>query len=166
MCGLVKQRENVHHVKRYLSQLRTNWQIYRAQCNTKQICLCLEMCTVLLEQCSALEKETDLSTGLISLSSDATLIRQLYFNNSQLRNLCSVTLDANPLIPLLRLNSKSDSIFWKNTSFSSWSHFKEVFQKPLPAVWNVLQHLSLNSTCHVGKFGYQRHTISSSDRNT
>lgn len=73
-----------------------NWQIYRAQCNTKQIRLRLEMHTVLLEQCSALEKEADHSTGLISLIRNATLIWQHYFNNSQRGNLCNIALDDNP----------------------------------------------------------------------
>lgn len=68
MCGLVKQRENMCQVKRYLSQLRMSWPIYWAQCNTKQIWLHLETCTVLSEQCSAPEKEADLSTSLMSLS--------------------------------------------------------------------------------------------------
>lgn len=66
------------------------------------------MGTVLLEQGSALEKERDLSTGLISLSRNATRTWQQF--QSGPKKLCSTALGADPSIPLRQLSSKSDSI--------------------------------------------------------
>lgn len=76
--------------------------------------------------------------------------------------LCSTALGDDPLIPLLQLSSKSDSMFWKNTAFPSSSYFRKVFQTPSLAVRNVLYHHSLNRTFLVGGFEQQTPTAGTS----
>lgn len=78
------------------------------------------------------------------------------------KNLCSTALGNDPLIPLLQLSSKSDSMFWKNTAFPSSSYFRKVFQKPPLAVRNVLHHHSPKSTFLVGGFEQQTPTAGTS----
>lgn len=81
-----------------------------------------------------------------------------YGNNSRSKKLCSTALGDNPSISLLQLNSKSNSVFRKNTPFPSGSYFRKVFQKPPLAVRNVLHHHSPNSTSLVRGFEQQTPT--------